>query len=105
MTESLPLGKKVCSVAGYEECFVVFKTSGYPRKLRKEWDDSKGGDDTLAIVLRYVTAWNITDLAGQSVAPGDLRALDEVEDAVVAWLTRAFVDFWLRELTAPSPNS
>lgn len=101
-----PLGKKTCTLPGYEACWVQFKTSGYPRKLRREWDESKGGDDTLAIVLRYVTAWHLTDLEGQPVtAIGDVRALDNVEDAVVSWLSRTFAEFWLRELTAPTPNS
>lgn len=101
-----PLGKKVCTIPGYEAVWVQFATHGYPRKLRREWDESKGGDDTLAIVLGKVTAWHLIDIDGQPVtALGDVRALDNVEDAVVVWLTRAFTEFWLRELTAPSPNS
>lgn len=105
MADPQPLGKKLCTVPGYEACWVQFATRGYPRKLRREWDESKGGDDTLAMVLRYVEAWHLTDLDGQPVSPGDVRALDNVEDAVVIWLTRAFTEFWLRELTAPTPNS
>lgn len=104
-TDSLPLGKKVCTVPGYEACWVQFKTAGYPRKLRREWDESKGGDDTLAIVLRYVSAWHIVDVTGQVVEPGDVRALDEVEDAVVVWLSKSFTQVWLRDLLTPTPNS
>lgn len=109
MTETQALaefGKKQCTVPGYESCWVRFKTSGYPHKLRREYDDAKTATAIWAIVTRYVAEWQLTDLTGQPVpfAP-ELDAVDNVEDAVVSWLIRAFTDFWLRELLQPRPNS
>lgn len=116
-----PFNHKTCDVPGYEHVWVQFRTSGYPRKLRREWDAAADVDATLAIVLHYVQAWGLTDLSGQPAAlpaarpwplPAGLteaehpaRCLDEVEDAVVAWLVRVFTQFWLVELTTPRPNS
>ena len=98
-------GHKVCDVPTYEHVWVEFKTSGYPRKLRREFD-AANATETLGIVLRYVAEWGMTDLAGQPVTHSpDVACLDDVEDAVVAWLVRTFVSFWLVELTAPRPNS
>lgn len=105
----LQFGTKTCDVAGYEACWVQFKLSGYPRRLRREWDASDNADATWAIVMRYVTGWKLTDLAGNDVPLPDgdrpLSIVDDVEDAVVTWLTRAFIQFWLVELVAPRPNS
>ena len=101
-------GTKTCDVVGYEACYVTFATRGYPRRLRKEWDETTGADGTWAIVMRYVTAWKIIDLAGADVPLPDgerpLTLVDNVEDAVVTWITRAFVNFWLVELVVPRPN-
>jgi hypothetical protein len=98
-------GHKVCDVPTYEHVWVDFKQNGYPRKLRREWD-AADADETLRIVLRYVVAWSVTDLDGQAVEnTSDGACLDNVEDAVVAWLVRAFVKFWLAELSLPRPNS
>ena len=98
-------GLKTCDVPTYGHVWVQWKTSGYPRKLRREWD-AANADATLAIVLRYVASWSLTDLDGAAVPlVPETACLDNVEDAVVAWLVRAFVQFWLLELSAPRPNS
>ena len=105
MSETDVFGRKACDVPTYEHVFVQFKTQGYPRKLRREWDEADA-DLMLRIVLRYVATWGVTDLDGAAVAySADPACLDNVEDGVVAWLIRDFVVFWLRELTAPRPNS
>lgn len=100
-----PFGTKQCDVPGYEDCWVSFRTSGYPRKLRREWDEAEV-DERYATLLGYVSAWNLRDLAGAALEntrqPG---CLDNVEDAVAVWLLRAFTTFWLVELPAPRPNS
>jgi len=136
--EDLPFGYKTCDIESFP-FWVQFKTAGYPRKLRREWD-SAGAEETIAIVLRYVEAWSITDLDGAPVdlvlaraqsldrantstransvdlpiaernkAKRELAALPDplgnVEDGVVTWLVRAFVEFWLRELIQPRKNS
>lgn len=102
MTE---FGKKICDIPGYTDCWVQFKTSGYPRKLRREWDaaDMAGA---WAIVVRYTLAWNLRDMNNQPVALGsDYAAMDDVEDNMVTWIIRSFTNLWLVELTRPRPNS
>jgi hypothetical protein len=96
---------KTCDVPTYAHVFIQFRTSGYPRKLRREWD-AADANETLAIVLRYVESWNMTGVGGENVPHGtDVACLDNVEDAVVSWLIRTFMQFWLFELPAPRPNS
>ena len=107
MSEPETFGLKHCDVPTYEHIWIQWKTSGYPRKLRREWVET--GNDaaaTFAIVLRYVQAWHMTDVTGAPVEnTGDVACLDNVEDAVVSWLFRSFQGFWLIELPAPRPNS
>ncbi len=95
-------GKKFCDVPGYTDCWVQFKTSGYPRKLRREWD-AANVEQVLEIIARYISAQNLRDIDGQLVSAG--ASLDNVEDGVVAWTIRAFANFWLVELLSPRPNS
>ncbi len=100
-----PFGKKFCDVPGYTDCWVQFKTSGYPRKLRREVDAADAAG-VWAIIARYISASNLRDLDGGVVTlRADMACLDDVEDAVTIWINRAFYGFWLRELTAPRPNS
>ena len=99
--EEQPFGRKV-----YGDAWVQFKTSGYPRKLRREWDaaDYQGA---WAIAARYIEGGQVADVDGQAVTLGPglaLTDLDNVEDAVVSWLFTAFRDFWLTEVTQPRPN-
>ena len=101
-------GRVDCNLPAFPGVWVEFKTSGYPRKLRREWD-AAGLDETLVIVLRYVDAWHMVGLDGADIPlpTGERKAdlLDNTEDALVAWLTRSFARFWLVDLTAPRPNS
>ena len=104
---ALPFGRKVYEVEGRDACWVQFKTSGYPRKLRREWDvaDYQGA---YAIAISYIVDGMIWDVDGQPVKLGPaltLSALDNVEDAVVTWVFTSFRDFWLTEVTVPRPNS
>ena len=100
-----PFGRKFCDIPGYTDCWVQFKTSGYPRKLRREVDAADAAG-VWAIIARYITASNIRDLDGAAVTlTPDIDCLDNVEDAVTFWINRAFYNFWLRELVAPRPNS
>ena len=105
MSESF--NRKACEVAGFESLWVEFKTSGYPRKLRREWDDADS-NGVLGIIMRYVKDWNLTDIHGQPISLTPERPtslLDNVEDSVVVWLIRAFQAFWLWELPQPRKNS
>ena len=109
MTEAEEFGRKTCDVPGFEHVWVRFATRGYPRKLRREWDEADA-DGVQRIVLRYIQEWNVPDVAGAPVplpaAPAEHPSslLDDVEDAVVVWLVRAFQRFWLVELLAPRPS-
>ena len=107
MADSEEFGSKVCDVPGFEGVWVRFATRGYPRKLRREWDDADA-DGVQRIVLRYVQEWNVSDVAGVAVVLPDgerpASLLDNVEDVVVVWLIRAFQRLWLVELLAPRPN-
>ncbi len=97
-------GKKFCDVPGYGDCWVQFKTSGYPRKLRREWD-AANADGVWAIVTRYTLDGSLLDLAASQVKlPASYESVGNVEDAVVAWVLRAFIAFWLTELLQPRPN-
>ena len=105
MSESF--NRKTCEVEGFESLWVDFKTSGYPRKLRREWD-AADSDGVLGIILRYVKGWNLTDVEGKPITLTPERPtslLDDVEDAVVVWLIRDFQAFWLWELPQPRKNS
>lgn len=102
---SEPFNRKACPIVGYEQCWVEFKTSGYPRKLRRLWDETKDADATLEIVLSYITAWSLVDVNGAAIELGRTAAvLDNAEDAVAVWLVRAFQMFWLIELQRPPKN-
>ena len=109
-TEGAPFGTKQCDVPGYEDCWVRFALSGYPRRLRREWM-AADYNQTWAIVMRYVTAWQVRDIPGQAVelppeqAARAYEIVDDVEEAVVGWLVRSFSEFWLRDLPSPRPNS
>jgi hypothetical protein len=103
-----PFGTKACDVPGYQDCWVQFKTSGYPRKLRREWV-AADAEQTWAILMRYTLAWSLRDLSGAAVPLPDtdrpMALLDDVEEAVAAWIVRAFTEFWLKDLSSPRPNS
>ena len=103
------LGKKVCTLPGYESAWVRFKTRGYPFKLRQEWRDT---DDrgALDIILRYVMDGNIPNGNGapvplDTVTPRTSELFDNVEESLVVWLINAFVRFWRVELPSAPKNS
>lgn len=101
-------GLKQCDLPGFEHVWAQFRTSGYPFRLRREWD-AASGEQAIALVLGYIVDWNLTDVDGAPVAlpagPRSLALLDNVEDALVLWLVRAFQRAWRYDLTAARPNS
>ena len=138
LADTLPFNHKTCDVPGYEHLWVRFKTYGYPRKLRAEWDSAQP-NRVIEIITRYVEAWEVVDLDGRHVDLGNARqnaiaraeietrivdlnlpiaertkakhelgampdALGDVEDAVIAWLVRVFLNYWINELIAPRKN-
>ncbi len=68
-----PFNHKACTVPGYEDCWVRFKTSGYPKRLRREWD-SAGSNLTLEIITRYIEAWQMRDLQASLLEFADVRS-------------------------------
>lgn len=106
LAETMPFNHKPCTVLGYEDCWVKFKTSGYPRKLRREWDKAPDIDACLKIILSYIEAAQLRDIEGAAIVLGsDVSALDNAEDAMVLWLIETFKQFWLFELPYPRKNS
>lgn len=100
-----PFNHKQCDLPGYESFWVRFKTSGYPRKLRREWDEANTADKTLGIVLRYVAGLGLKDLDGNEIPlTDDVRAFDNVEELLCVWMVREFQKFWLFELPSPRKN-
>lgn len=102
---SQPFNKKTCSLSGYEQCWVEFKTSGYTRKFRKNWIATNLPDEIVGLTLKNVTAWRMLDVDGNEIPLStDPEALDNAEDALVVWLTRTFGDFAFIELVRPQKN-
>ena len=97
----------VVRMAGPFDVWVRFKTTGYPFRMRREWDAAKTDEATLAIVLPRVVEWNIKDADGKAV-PVDLSRgaalLDNVEEPIVVWLIQRFFIFWRRDLVTLRPN-
>lgn len=110
--DAVPFGFCPCEVLEYSECFVTFKTSGYPFALRNKWSEVRDDKEALEIVLRYVESWKLKDVNGNDVPlPPEVKdaargasILDNVEDALVAWLIRRFSRFFLRELSHERKN-
>ena len=103
-------GMRHCPLPGWTDVWVQFKTSGYPFKLRRAWDEAKTDEATLAVILPYITAWNLTDVDGQPVelppvAERTVGLVETIEDALLMWLIREFNIFWFTELLRPRKNS
>ncbi len=96
-----------CNLPEYSEVWVRFKTSGYPFSLRREWE-AADEEETFRIMAAHVEDWNLPDLSGGVVAlDGDLSKtiLDQVEESLLWWMVREFVNFWRVDLMTPRKNS
>lgn len=96
-----------CDLPEYPGIWVRFKTSGYPFRLRREWD-AADANEALALLVPHLDDWNVMDVDGQVVhLDGERGAalFDDVDDGLVWWLMRTFVNFWLIELPQPRKNS
>jgi hypothetical protein len=108
--EHSTFGVRHCPLPGLTDLWVKFKTSGYPFKLRKQWDAAKTDTATLAVLLPYIVEWNLIDVDGQPVALPDVaertvETVANIEDALLMWLIREFTVFWFTELLTPRKNS
>ena len=102
-------GTVYCHLPDYPGVWVRFATRGYPFSLRRTWDEVKGDDAVLSIILPRVTAGNMLDVDGNPISlPPDgerpTTLLDNIDDTVVIWLIRAFWRFWRIELSVPRKN-
>lgn len=98
-----------CELPEQPAAWVQFKTTGYPFKLRRQWEEAKNDAEVLALVLPRVERWSITGANGEPLADpqaclADLHLLDELEEALLMWLTRCFWDFWRVKLLQPRKN-
>jgi len=98
-----------CDRPEYPEVWVRFKTSGYPFKLRREWDNTESVSARLAMIIPHIADWNLPDIIGQNVpldgAARDATLFDEIDDLLVMWIVFAFTRFWLYDLAMPRKNS
>jgi len=106
LSEREAFGRKMCDVPEYPDVWVQFKTTGYPFKLRRQWEALNSDQSILSeIILPRITEWNFVDIGGAPVGlSSDLSCLDDVDDSLVAWLIRAFFTFWRSDLYAPRKN-
>ena len=98
-----------CDIPEYPAVWVRFKTTGYPFKLRRQFDDSKNDRETMLLVLPRVEAWSVVDAEGVVMPPPDEciaqpDRLDDIEEALLYWLVRVFYDFWRVKLILPRKN-
>jgi len=106
-------GTVTCGLPEYADVWVRFRTSGYPFSLRKQWEQAND-EGALDLILPRVVAWNLRDVDGLSVdlPEGERQhalqertlVFDNVDDALVVWMIRAFFMFWRRDLTGPRKN-
>jgi len=100
-------GMVACGLPDYPGVWVRFVTRGYPFSLRRQWEEAKDSA-VLSIILPRITDWNMLDVDGNPLPlPPNERPptlLDNVDDAVVIWLIRAFWRFWRIDLTTPRKN-
>jgi len=107
--EASEFGTVTCSLPDYPGVWVRFATRGYPFSLRRAWEEAKGDDAVLSIILPRILAWSVVDVDGLPLPlPPDgerpTTLLDNIDDAVVIWMIRAFWRFWRIELPVPRKN-
>lgn len=98
-----------CEFPEQPEAMLKFKTTGYPFKLRRQWDETNDAVEILKLILPHVDRWTMRGASGEELpAPAecldDVAKLDDLEEALVGWLVRSFREFWLVKLLAPRKN-
>src|SRR3990170_2031149 len=81
-------GTVACNLPDYPGVWVRFTTRGYPFSLRRAWDEVKGDDAVLSIILPRIAEWSIVDIDGKPIhlpLDGDrpTTLLDNIDDTVV----------------------
>ncbi len=95
-------------VPEYPDAWVQFKTHGYPFGLRAQWDATRSDKTVMEIVLRYIDSWNLAGIDSQPIALPEndrpIEIIDAIDESLIGWLIRVFVQFWRRDLTEPRKN-
>ena len=107
--EASEFGTVACNLPDYPGVWVRFATRGYPFSLRRTWEEASGDAAVLSIILPRITVWNVADVDGQTIplpqnGERPTALLDNVDDAVVIWMIRAFWRFWRIDLSVPRKN-
>jgi len=79
-----------CDLPDHGSLWAEFRGDKWTFGDRRAVNESVSDLDWLAVVLGYVTAWNLTDVDGASVEP-KTSAIDRVEDDLIAWLLSAWL--------------
>ena len=98
-----------CDVPEQPDAVIQFKLTGYPFKLRRLWDEAKNDAEIMQLILPRVASWSMRGAGGEPLPPApdclnDIGLLDELEETMLMWVTRAFVDFWRVKLILPRKN-
>ena len=94
-------------IEGYDGAWVKFKRDGYPFKLAKQLRESSRENEILDIVLAYTEGWHLPKVDGNWIgleSNGDKPtpdSLDEVDEAVVVAVIRAFYAFRQERMYSP----
>ena len=92
---------------GYPDAWVKFRNDGYPFKLAKQLRDASRENEILDIVLKYTESWHLPKVDGNWIgleSNGDKPtpdSLDEVDEAVVVAVIRAFYTFRQERMYSP----
>ena len=101
-------GTVACGLPDYPDVWVRFATHGYPFSLRRQWSEANDDSSVVSIILPRVVSWSICDVSGNPVPLPDgertVSLIDNVDEALVVWLSRAFFVFWRRDLPTPRKN-
>ena len=91
-----------------DNAWVEFKASGYPYKLQRQIREERGDENTLRLILPYITDCHLPKADGNGYTEGLITPedLDEVEEAAVIGIIREFFTFRQERLFNPvTPNS
>lgn len=98
-----------CDLPEQPDAIVKFKPAGYPFKLRRQWDEAKNDAEIMQLILPRVESWTMRGASGEPMPPAqaclaDIGLLDDLEETLLMWITRCFVDFWRVKLIKPRKN-
>ena len=98
-----------CDVPEQPDALIKFKMTGYPFKLRRLWDEAKNDAEIMQLIMPRVASWSMLGAGGEPFPSAqdclsDIALLDELEETMLMWVTRSFVNFWRLKLIQPRKN-